>query len=289
MFICISKSNFFDRFLQHQRHSSHFVVSFQYYRKALSKTAKTAVVVSLLAEVRSLGGHFLKFEDQAYGINDGKPEYAGSAGGCWVDIGDMLAREKVSHSLRDQINHQARQKAKLVQKQQHVKSQQLQWQQEQQRKLRARQSSSSLIPGIPEFPSSGLPNINNNLRHPVAVVLPRFTQQQACSMEVTTGTPKFPPSGLTNINNFEHPSAVALRGEFARHQQQAQSFEAMMVHQPLLPSAATTSAATRKASIRAHGDDHEDATFDPGRAGMDRHSPSFVPTGESNPVSIFDI
>jgi hypothetical protein len=234
-------------------------------------------VVSLVAEVRSLGGHFLKFEDAAYGTNDDKSGH----GGCWVDIGDTLAREKVSHSLRDQINHQSRRKAKIVQRQQQVKFQQQQWQQGQEQKLQARQSSCSLIPGIPKFSSSGFSNINNSFQQPGAAVLPQFTrqqqqqqqQQQAHSLEAAaTSIPPLLPSGSTNINRFKHPAQVLPR------QQQAQSLGAMMIHQPLLPSAATTTAATRAAS----------SISDPGRV-MDRHSPSFVPTDESSPVSIFDI
>jgi hypothetical protein len=81
---------------------------FQYFRQAETKPAKTALVVALVEHVRANGGHFLRLEEDASSENCG----------CWVDIGDFLARDKVSHSLRDQINHQARRKSKLARKQQ---------------------------------------------------------------------------------------------------------------------------------------------------------------------------
>jgi hypothetical protein len=78
------------------------------YQEAQTKPAKTALVVTLVEHVRSNGGHFLKLEEDSSSADFG----------CWVDIGDFLARDKVSHSLRDQINHQARRKCKLARKQQ---------------------------------------------------------------------------------------------------------------------------------------------------------------------------
>jgi hypothetical protein len=78
------------------------------YLSAETKPAKTNVVVSLVEHVRENGGHFLKLEEDTSSDNFG----------CWVDIGDFLARDKVSHSLRDQINHQARRKCKVARNQQ---------------------------------------------------------------------------------------------------------------------------------------------------------------------------
>jgi hypothetical protein len=57
------------------------------YVDAPTKNEKTAVVISLVDEIRANGGHFLKQ----------------NVAGSWFDIGDHQAREKVGHSLRDQV------------------------------------------------------------------------------------------------------------------------------------------------------------------------------------------
>jgi hypothetical protein len=62
------------------------------YIAAPSKVDKTAVVVSVVNEIRRQDGHFLKQQqEQQYGSS-----------GCWYDIGNAAARDKVGHSLRDQ-------------------------------------------------------------------------------------------------------------------------------------------------------------------------------------------
>jgi hypothetical protein len=66
------------------------------YMTAPSKADKTAVVVSVVAEIRRQGGHFLKQQELVQ-------ENDGSSG--WCDIGDAAAREKVGHSLRDQAGN----------------------------------------------------------------------------------------------------------------------------------------------------------------------------------------
>lgn len=58
---------------------------------APTKTDKTAVVVSVVEQVRSEGAFFVKQDDDS---------------GRWYDIGDTQAREKVGHSLRDQVTAQ---------------------------------------------------------------------------------------------------------------------------------------------------------------------------------------
>ena len=62
------------------------------YVAAPSKTDKTAVVLSIVDQIRGQGACFLKQHKS----------------GEWYDIGDAQAREKVGHSLRDQVT--ARQK-----------------------------------------------------------------------------------------------------------------------------------------------------------------------------------
>jgi hypothetical protein len=62
------------------------------YVAAPSKADKTAVVVSVVDEIRRQGGHFLKEQQEL--------QYDSSSD--WYDIGDAAAREKVGHSLRDQ-------------------------------------------------------------------------------------------------------------------------------------------------------------------------------------------
>lgn len=57
------------------------------YIEAPSKTDKTSVVLSIVDEVRKDGAYFVKQDDA----------------GRWYDIGDAQAREKVGHSLRDQV------------------------------------------------------------------------------------------------------------------------------------------------------------------------------------------
>lgn len=74
----------------------------QRYIDAPSKITKTTVVVSIVDHIRNLGGKFLK-EDLK---------------GHWYDIGDPLAREKVGHSLRDQVCALNRQDLKQEAKQQ---------------------------------------------------------------------------------------------------------------------------------------------------------------------------
>lgn len=64
------------------------------YMEATTKHDKTLVVKSIVDIVRSNGGRFLK---QA---NDGS----------WYDIGDSQAKEKVGHSLRDQVTALSKQK-----------------------------------------------------------------------------------------------------------------------------------------------------------------------------------
>mmetsp|Transcript_9085 Transcript_9085/g.19599 ORF Transcript_9085/g.19599 Transcript_9085/m.19599 type:complete len:375 (-) Transcript_9085:122-1246(-) len=66
------------------------------YMDAPLKNDKTAVVVSIVDDIRNLGGHFLKEDLRSN----------------WYDIGDQQAREKVGHSLRDQVSTVNRQKRK---------------------------------------------------------------------------------------------------------------------------------------------------------------------------------
>jgi hypothetical protein len=58
------------------------------YVAASRRNHKTAVVVSIVDEIRRQGGHF--FKEQKHGSSD-----------CWYDIGDIAAREKVGHSIRN--------------------------------------------------------------------------------------------------------------------------------------------------------------------------------------------
>jgi hypothetical protein len=64
------------------------------YMAASLKNEKTAVVISVFDEIRRQGGHFLK--QQRHGSSS-----------RWYDIGDAAAREKVGHSLRDQVGRGA--------------------------------------------------------------------------------------------------------------------------------------------------------------------------------------
>jgi hypothetical protein len=66
------------------------------YMQGPLKTDKTAVVVSVVDEIRRQGGRFLK-QQQKDGSN-----------GCWYDIGDAAARDKVGHSLRDKSTTSAK-------------------------------------------------------------------------------------------------------------------------------------------------------------------------------------
>jgi hypothetical protein len=59
------------------------------YVAASLRNEKTAVVISVFDEIRRQGAHFLKQQEQH------------GSSGCWYDIGDVAAREKVGHSLRD--------------------------------------------------------------------------------------------------------------------------------------------------------------------------------------------
>ncbi|KAL7571517.1 hypothetical protein ACA910_020936 [Epithemia clementina (nom. ined.)] len=77
--------------------------SVERYMDAPSKNDKTAVVVSIVDDIRNMGGCFLK-EDLR---------------GSWYDIGDHQAREKVGHSLRDQVSTVHRQQQKQAAFQQH--------------------------------------------------------------------------------------------------------------------------------------------------------------------------
>jgi hypothetical protein len=67
------------------------------YIAAPKRNDKTAVVISVFDKIRRQGGHFLKQQQQQQHGN-----------GCWYDIGDTAAREKVGHSLRDQVGKSAR-------------------------------------------------------------------------------------------------------------------------------------------------------------------------------------
>jgi hypothetical protein len=64
------------------------------YVAASRRNHKTAVVVSIVDEIRRQGGHFFK-------------EQRPNSTGVWYDIGDVAAREKVGHSIRDQVNNHA--------------------------------------------------------------------------------------------------------------------------------------------------------------------------------------
>jgi hypothetical protein len=64
------------------------------YMAAPLKNDKTAVVVSVVYEIRRQGGHF--FRQKQHGSS-----------GRWYDIGDAAARDKVGHSLRDQAGASA--------------------------------------------------------------------------------------------------------------------------------------------------------------------------------------
>jgi hypothetical protein len=68
----------------------------QRYMDTPTRSGKTLVVVSVVEEIRRSGGHFLK--------QDASNEQ-------WYDIGDAEARDKVGHSLRDQVtaHHQRQQ------------------------------------------------------------------------------------------------------------------------------------------------------------------------------------
>jgi hypothetical protein len=68
------------------------------YVDAPTKNEKTAVVISLVDDIRANGGHFLKQ----------------NVSGSWFDIGDHQAREKVGHSLRDQVNSNSRNKREVM-------------------------------------------------------------------------------------------------------------------------------------------------------------------------------
>jgi hypothetical protein len=67
------------------------------YLAAPFKSDKTAIVVSIVSQIRQLQGHFLK----QHGTNENSNK------GSWYDIGDAAAREKVGHSLRDQVGSAA--------------------------------------------------------------------------------------------------------------------------------------------------------------------------------------
>jgi hypothetical protein len=58
------------------------------YMQAKTKNDKTAIVCNIVEEMRALGCQFLK-------------QHTGT--GRWYDIGDAQARDKVGHSLRDQV------------------------------------------------------------------------------------------------------------------------------------------------------------------------------------------
>ena len=54
------------------------------YQSAPSRDHKTQITIRIVGTVRDYGGRFLKLEKN----------------NTWVDVGDMYAREKVSHSFR---------------------------------------------------------------------------------------------------------------------------------------------------------------------------------------------
>ena len=58
------------------------------YMAATTKNEKTAIVCNIVEEMRTIGCKFLKEDSKT---------------GRWYDIGDAQAREKVGHSLRDQV------------------------------------------------------------------------------------------------------------------------------------------------------------------------------------------
>ena len=64
------------------------------YMKATTKNDKTLVVKSIVDIIRQNGGRFLKKDSE----------------GVWHDIGDSQAKEKVGHSLRDQVTALSKQK-----------------------------------------------------------------------------------------------------------------------------------------------------------------------------------
>mmetsp|Transcript_14491 Transcript_14491/g.31625 ORF Transcript_14491/g.31625 Transcript_14491/m.31625 type:complete len:321 (+) Transcript_14491:287-1249(+) len=68
----------------------------QGYQDAIDKQEKSSIVISIVDTIRSQGGRFLKQDDDKQ----------------WYDIGDSQAREKVGHSLRDQVNAQTKQQMK---------------------------------------------------------------------------------------------------------------------------------------------------------------------------------
>jgi hypothetical protein len=87
------------------------------YVAAPSKADKTAVIVSVVDKIRRQGGHFLKEQRQH------QQQYGSSCSSCWYDIGDAAARDKVGHSLRDQVgssnpNSAAKSPLQLAKKQQ---------------------------------------------------------------------------------------------------------------------------------------------------------------------------
>lgn len=66
------------------------------YESTQLKGEKTPLIADIVNRIRSMGGKFVK-QDEASN---------------WYDIGDILAREKVGHSLRDQVVAFSRQKGK---------------------------------------------------------------------------------------------------------------------------------------------------------------------------------
>jgi hypothetical protein len=65
------------------------------YSRADNKTAKSALVFSVVTMIRQAGGHFCKCEK-----------------GTWFEVGDRCAREKVSAYFRDMLHTQYRSSAK---------------------------------------------------------------------------------------------------------------------------------------------------------------------------------
>jgi hypothetical protein len=65
------------------------------YSRAESKTAKSTFVYNIVTLIREAGGHFCKYEK-----------------GAWFDVGDRVAREKVSSLFRDMLHTQYRSSAK---------------------------------------------------------------------------------------------------------------------------------------------------------------------------------
>jgi hypothetical protein len=78
-----------------------------------SRKEKTAVTVSVVDKIRRQGGHFLKQQHQ---------RQHGSSNYYWYDMGSAAAREKVGHSLRDQLVNSATKSSALRQAKEQTRS-----------------------------------------------------------------------------------------------------------------------------------------------------------------------